>query len=179
LREYARQRPTLPADPGPSRFKRSFRISDNDARLLESVAGGDVSSFLRRVIVFYLASPGPVPDTSREPQASAPKPSSAVTKQRSVALKRSRTIDASFSQVEDYSLANSHLRTVLPTILSEPCEENGYSPLWRDGQWIRMPRTPEERRAWASFTESRQREEQRRRHAWEMSVGALCTCGMK
>ena len=174
LREYTLQRPALPADPGPGRFKRSFRLPDSGQALIQNLGGHD-SSFLRRLIGFHLDSQ---PVEIRVTALQSLRPVGLVTKRRSPPPQPPRTVDVSFSQVVDRSLVR-YRSPILPPILSEPCSENGYSPVLHEGQLIRMPRTIQEERAWAELMETRQREEQRRRHAWEMRVGAVCTCGLK
>jgi hypothetical protein len=184
LREYAVRRPALPADPGPSRFKRSFRLPDSEQQLMGSVAEGDVSSFLRRLIAFRLTFQEQVPSGSprQQPPALAsplPKEINPVSEQHRPTPRRPQSVDVAFSRVEDRSVPLHRPPTDLPAILCQPCEANRFSPMWRNGEWTRTAVTAEEQHAYQELMEARQREQQRRKHAWEMSVGAICTCVTK
>ncbi len=153
LREYAAKRPALPADPGTGPFRRSFRLSGSDKRLLDHVAGGDVSSFLRRLITHRLGC-------RRTPQAHPAKPT--LISPRSTLKPAAIRAEPIVSRRQTTENRPSAVRGPLPpALLSQACEGNGYSPMWRNGEWIREPRTPEEDRAYQQYLESRLRQEQR------------------
>lgn len=137
-------------------FRRSFRLSKNEERLIEHVLGGDVNSFLRRLIALHLGLRAAVPARRKErapasPRAQLTRP---IVKQDGIARGPVKAAENRPAPVHE-----------VPPLLSQPCEGNGYSPMWRDGQWIRMARTAEEERVYGEFMDARFREDQRRRHA--------------
>ncbi len=153
LREYAAKRPGLPADPGTGPFRRSFRLSGSDKRLLDDVAGGDVSSFLRRLINYHVDGRRTAPAHPAQPTLTAP---------RSTPKPAAITAEPVVTRPETAETRPSPVHGALPpTLLSQACEGNGYSPMWRNGEWVREPRTPEEDRAYQQYLESRLRQEQR------------------
>ena len=154
LREYALKHPALPADPGSGPFRRSFRLSQNDKLLVEQVAGGDVSSFLRRLITYRLGL------RRTEPVHRVPILASPGSTRTRAAIKPDPIAGSRGTATENQP---SPRRGALPLILSHPCPENGYSPMWRDGQWIREPRTAEEDRAYQEFLNAAWLKDQKRR----------------
>lgn len=181
VHDYDARRTALPPDPGPGAFKRSFRLSASDMRLVKNLAAGDLSSWLRRLIAFHVGSPQLLPAVAARNRVAVASPARALVGsnplERGLARKPPAVLNVAFSPV-DNRLPSRHASPVdVPPILVQPCPENNYSPMLRDGQWMRSPRTPEEDRAYRALLEARMQVEQRRGHAWEISVGAVCTCG--
>lgn len=178
LHEYARQPYLLCSDPGPGDFKRSFRLSGDDAQLIQRLSADRVSAFARRLIAQRLnsavRSTRLLPSSSaRVPRASADNSIARRIEQKSPV--RSTPV-AVRPQVEKNRVGASPTALELPPILCQPRPENGYSPMFRNGQWPRGAATQQEQRAYEEWLADRMKQLQAKRHEWEMRVGAVCTC---
>jgi len=142
LHQYESRPIPLPADPGPGPFKRSFRLLENEEQLVDRLASHDRSSFLRRLVSLHLGAPQASSRTFR--RARLP-PSMAGTPPLVEVVGRPKDSRLTLPAAEP------KVPSDMPTILWVPCAENAYSPMFRDGRWVRMARTPIEQGAYSEL----------------------------
>lgn len=156
VQEYRRRLPRLPDDPGPGKFKRSFRLSNADRDVIKLFSRNDVSGFVRRLIALHLESLKPAA-SKPSPQIRAP---SQVPQKQNLApclAPSSSTQKTSAPVVAKKAAAKSTPASVpkgMPPVLWQHTPENRWRPVFENSRWVRNPVTEEEKKAYAQWIES-------------------------